>query len=148
MWMRIRRKVSMAREYHNLRGIVRDITRALREGDYSEVAAFVDLLDDFADAREGVDEDSSVEDAEDTSGESGQLDLDVRDGDDRLEVGGPSPGHGAVRNSALAQSPSVAATMERARRLARSAIQQQRHADAVAPTELRYGARVTLGKGP
>lgn len=61
----------MAREYHNLRGVVRDITRALREGDYAEVRAFVDLLDDFADA------DAGMEDADDTSRDGGATQLEL-----------------------------------------------------------------------
>lgn len=138
----------MAREYHNLRGIVRDITRALREGDYSEVAAFVDLLDDFADAREGINEDAGMEDADDPAGESGDPVLELRDSTDSGTVGGSPTRHDPVLAADVERPASMAATMERARRLARSAIQQQRHADAVAPTELRYGARVTLGKGP
>lgn len=133
----------MAREYHNLRGVVRDITRALREGDYAEVAAFVDILDDFADAREDID--AYLPDAEGTTGESAQLDLDLRDADDGGSVGGPPEGHGAVRSDVLAP-PSVAAAMERARDLARAATRQQRHPDALATT-LRHSAAVKPAKG-
>lgn len=114
-------EVLVPREYHNLRGIVRDIERALREGDYSEVATFVDLLDDFADAREGIDEDTLLDDAEGTSGQECLPNMELRDQPDGTPLDGTAQGHDSLRSDALDAARGLGPAVERIARLSASA---------------------------
>lgn len=122
------------REYHNLRGLVRDIERALREGDYSEVAAFVDLVDDFADAR--------VLETDDASREGRDAGLDLPDQQSLPRVGGSAPGHDSGSTEALGELARLRDQVERLVALSTSA---GRVPGDVADVAAATRARVALG---
>lgn len=119
------------RQYHNLRGLVRDIERALREGDYSEVFAFLDLVEDIEDARDGIESDTVLEDAEDTATDVGDPQLELRNSDDGSSLLAAPSGHGSGRDPLLGGSPGLGSPVERqehAGELARAAIARPAHA--------------------
>lgn len=97
------------REYHNLRGLVRDMQRALREGDYSEVTALVDLIDDIADARVGI--------AEDASGDGPDDGLDLPDQSGLPGLVGSPQGHDTMLPQDVDIQARLADAVERLTRL-------------------------------
>lgn len=97
----------MARAYHNLRGLRNDIERALREGDYGEVTLLLELLDDVADARDGIEHDTGLEETSDDSLQLVEDELAVRERERRPTVGGLAPGYGPVRQPLVGGLPGM-----------------------------------------
>lgn len=128
----------MAREYHNLRGVVRDITRALREGDYSEVRAFVDLLDDFADA------DAGFQAAEDASGEGADDGLGLPVQQEFPSMGGAATGHDSVQPPDLDLAARLGHAVERITQL--ESHEGRVPSDAAALATAVHGRRLVGGR--
>lgn len=134
----------MARQFHNLFGLLRDL-RAIQlldeehEG-WRGILELVDIIERFADYADAL-----LEDAEDPPGGESDSDLDLRDGEHGSTVVRAAQRHGAMLHPALAQPTGLGSPMERARDLARAAIEPQRPADSVVRTRVETARRVIGG---
>lgn len=133
------------RAYHNVLGFIRDLAHALewcdRDDEALQVVQRIATLIDTA--FEVID--PELDDAEDSPGGESDSDLDLRDGDNGSTVVRAAQRHGAMLHPAVAQQTGLGSPMERARDLARAAIEPQRPADSVVRTRVETARRVIGG---
>lgn len=118
----------MARAYHNLDGWMRDVRNALRDGEQRayELAELLLELDDLIDP--------GVEDAEHSSGEEPESDVEIRDTPDSSSMGRPDAGHAADGSPHLVAPAGMGTALERrARQLALDGARGTR--EPLAPTQ-------------
>lgn len=106
------------KQYHNLDGWMRDVQRALRDGDtrsyeLAELLIEVDTLVDTSD-----EPDAGVEDADEPAGGEPDPQMVLPDVPDRPRLGGPDEGHAASGIPPVVRAPTVGSPLERVRRLA------------------------------